>query len=100
VWVLEYNPYGINEQTLVDWVYGFNPIRDWVKGLDSPNPCGGKNQPGKKIQGAEQGLTWIFLSGSELLAAGVKTSKIRCLIIEACGLRLVGCIFAISYVTS
>jgi hypothetical protein len=26
---------------------GFNPTRDWVKVLDSPNPCGEKINPGK-----------------------------------------------------
>jgi hypothetical protein len=26
--------------------------------LDSPNPCGEKNQPGKESQIAEQGLNW------------------------------------------
>ena len=43
---------------MIDWVLGFNPTRDWVKVLDSPNPCGEKNQPGKESQIAEQGLNW------------------------------------------
>jgi hypothetical protein len=44
---LGYNPYGINEQTLVDWVLGFNPTRDWVKAWIHPIHVGKKINPGK-----------------------------------------------------
>jgi hypothetical protein len=33
-----------------------------VKGLDSPNPCGVKNQSGKFSRSAEQGLRWDALN--------------------------------------
>jgi hypothetical protein len=38
-------------------VLGFNSTKDWVKGLDSPNPCEEINQNGKNSQTAERGLT-------------------------------------------
>jgi hypothetical protein len=52
--------YGLNEQKQSDKVLGFNPTRDWVAMMNSPNPSGNENHSGIAFIENEQDLRLLL----------------------------------------